>query len=246
MLDFILKAISRAFGFSKVETRGTLLLILIIFTSLIASRVYIQSLKSKTMISEAEKDELRFWIAEVKSSYEQKDTIKVDKRVYAPSQKYYTENRSKPAEFPKYTNQFKKEPSKTPSITNIRDLNKATAEALQEIRGIGPAFSSRIIKYRNKLGGFVSGDQLSEVYGLPPETIEELLKHYTIQSSPKPIDINSDSVKVLINHPYINYDLAWIIINYRKQNGDITSAEDLRKIKAIDEETLVRLKPYLE
>ena len=59
-------------------------------------------------------------------------------------------------------------------------------------------------------------------------------------SAPKLLNINADSAKVLSNHPYISYDLAWIIINYRKQNGDITSANELKKILAIDEETFTR------
>ena len=64
-------------------------------------------------------------------------------------------------------------------------------------------------------------------------------------SQPQPLNINSDSAKVLANHPYVSYDLAWIIINYRKQHGDITSSNDLKKVKALDEETFARLEPYL-
>ena len=105
--------------------------------------------------------------------------------------------------------------------------------------------SNRIVKFRNRLGGFSENEQLSEVYGLPPETVDEALKHFSVQSRPEPIDFNNDSAKVLAMHPYISYDLAWVILNYRKQHGDISSFEDLEKIQALDEETLEKLKPYL-
>ncbi|MBL4735142.1 MAG: helix-hairpin-helix domain-containing protein, partial [Flavobacteriales bacterium] len=46
------------------------------------------------------------------------------------------------------------------------ELNSASAGQLMDLKGIGPAFSNRIVKYRNWLGGFIRLDQLREVYGL--------------------------------------------------------------------------------
>lgn len=194
-----------------------------------------------------EAEELAAWVAEVASSYHEKEEkIEFDKSVYQPF-KNSTQSKVEKQSSVFATNEKKYEPKHNKvEVLEIRDLNTATAEALQIVKGIGPSFSERIVKFRSKLGGFASNDQLQEVYGLSDETISEIKKHFDVQSLPRPIDINSDSAKVLANHPYINYDLAWIIINYRRQNGDIQSADDLRKIQALDDETFARLKPYLD
>ena len=128
----------------------------------------------------------------------------------------------------------------------IYDLNTATADDLRKIKGIGKVYSERIVKYRNMLGGFSNKDQLSEVYGINDELINKITNDFSIQSDNEAIPINSDSVKILAGHPYISYDLAWVIINYRKQNGDISEFEDLKKIKALDDSVLQKLRPYIK
>ncbi|MEM0940080.1 MAG: helix-hairpin-helix domain-containing protein [Bacteroidota bacterium] len=248
MLKFLVNSVSRALGFSKVEAQGTLVLILIIIFGIVFSRMFISSLKSSNQIESKEADDLAQWIAEVESSYEVKEEdATFDKSVYMPAKKDLlgkskVENQKKIK-----TPVIKSEPQEIKASSIILlDLNTANAEELQKVKGIGPVFSNRILKFREKLGGFTSSNQLYEVYGLDDETILEIEKYFSVQSSPKNLDINNDSAKVLANHPYISFDLAWIIINYRKQNGNINSASDLKKIQAIDKETFIRLKPYLD
>ena len=248
MIKFLTKAISNALGFSKVEARGTLMLIFVMIAGIGFSRIYIQIIKNPNELESGDADKLEEWVAEVESSFKEKEDQEFDKSVYYPTKK----------DFNKQSELAKKEKNNAESGFNeesekeksepiiISDLNLASMEDLQQVRGIGPAYSKRIVKFRDLLGGFSSNDQLKEVYGLEAETIEEVQKYFSVQSSPDKLEINSDSAKVLANHPYISYDLAWIIINYRKQNGNINSADDLKKIKAIDEETFVRLKPYLD
>ena len=216
--------------------------------SIAFSRIYVQKLKNPTPLDSGNTEALEKWVAEVNSSYSQKSTeTQFDKSVYLPTpekhQPTFARNENKTKNLPSLEN--KSEPKEKKPIS-LRDLNAATIQELQVVRGIGPSFSKRIVKFRDLLGGFHSEEQLKEVYGLPEETVDELAKHFVVQSQPKAISINSDSAKVLAAHPYISYDLAWIIINYRKQNGDIRSSEDLRKIKALDEETFIKLKPYLD
>jgi len=45
-------------------------------------------------------------------------------------------------------------------------LNRASAEELQALPGVGPALSERIIKYRTEHGPFRTVDQLTEVQGV--------------------------------------------------------------------------------
>jgi len=127
------------------------------------------------------------------------------------------------------------------------DLNLAEADSLIKIRGIGEVLSKRIIKYRNSLGGFVSTDQLSEVYGLKPEVIKNVLERYYVEAPlPAKLNLNEDSIKVLAKHPYISYALAKVVIAYKEQHGAYKSIEDLRKIKIMTDSLFYKLSPYLK
>lgn len=239
MLKYLIGVISRTLSFSKVEAKGTLVLILIIIIGITASRLYIHHLRSSEFPTT--NSDLKDWVKTVQASIEVKDQSDAIEPLNNLKDQPNTTFRKEPQ--PKIESPRNNQP-KTPIV--VKDINQATPEDLQLIKGIGPVYSLRIVKYRDLLGGFSQTNQLSEVYGLNDTTIHEILQHFGIQSPPKKIPINSDSVKILANHPYISYDLAWIIINYRKQNGDILSFEDLQKIKAIDEETLSRIRPYLD
>lgn len=127
------------------------------------------------------------------------------------------------------------------------DLNQADSMQLISIYGIGGTLSARIIKYRNRLGGFISSAQLKEVYGLDTAVVNELAKHSFIEENfhPKTLDINLASEKELAAHPYIKYALAKAITAYRFQHGHFKSIEDLTRIAIIDNTTFEKIKPYL-
>ncbi|MDW3195931.1 MAG: helix-hairpin-helix domain-containing protein [Cytophagales bacterium] len=126
------------------------------------------------------------------------------------------------------------------------DLNLATNEELQEIRGIGPFYAKNILAYRNELGGFYSYLQLTEVYRMKPNVIDLLKKHTYISEAPtQNLPINSDSMKHLANHPYLNWNQARVIVNYRKQHGTFTDAEELLNIKIIDDSLYQKISPYI-
>ena len=128
------------------------------------------------------------------------------------------------------------------------DINTADTTELKKIRGIGTKLSARIVKFRDKLGGFTHAAQLSEVYGLSPEVLDSLQKYTFIQPSfnPKQINLNTATFEELRQHPYLNYNLARIIIAYRTQHGPYQSVDDLRNIKQINEQQLQKLKPYFQ
>ena len=56
------------------------------------------------------------------------------------------------------------------------ELNSADSATLVAVPGIGPAFARGILKYREKLGGYHSLDQLAEVYVLKdkPDAVAKL------------------------------------------------------------------------
>jgi len=127
------------------------------------------------------------------------------------------------------------------------DLNQADSLQFISVYGIGNKLSARIIKYRNLLGGFISSDQLNEIYGLDTLVISELKKLTFIRVGfkPKTLEINTLTEKELAAHPYIKYNVAKAITAYRFQHGYFKSIEDISKIAIIDQPTFEKIKPYL-
>jgi DNA uptake protein ComE-like DNA-binding protein len=130
----------------------------------------------------------------------------------------------------------------------VIDINKATQEDLIKIYGIGEAISLRILKLRESLGGFVSMEQMNDVWGLSPEVVEKLNVHFKISVVPdfKKIDINNASLKELAQFVYFRYPLAKEIVTYRSMNGDIQNLADLTKIKGFPVEKASIIGLYLD
>lgn len=130
----------------------------------------------------------------------------------------------------------------------VQDINTATKEDLMKIFGVGDAISERIIKQRTIFGGFISMEQMQDVWGLSPEVIYELNKNFKIGTMPSitKIEINNASTKELMKLPYFRYALAREIVTYRSMNGGINSAEDLIKIKGFPVEKVKIIALYLD
>lgn len=126
------------------------------------------------------------------------------------------------------------------------EINAATAEDFKSLRGIGEKLSERIVSYREKLGGFISVEQIAEVYGLPPETFESIRTKLIVDTEKlKQIDINRIEMKELAAHPYFTFNMAKLIVNYRTQHGSYTSIEDLLKSKGIETQDVKKVEPYI-
>ncbi|HEY4617098.1 MAG TPA: helix-hairpin-helix domain-containing protein [Flavobacterium sp.] len=127
------------------------------------------------------------------------------------------------------------------------DINKATQEDLIKIYGIGEVISLRILRLKESLGGFVSMEQMKDVWGLSAEVIDKLNAHYRVFGFPdiKKIDINNASVKEISQFPYFRYALAKQIVTYRSMNGDFNNIEDLTKIKDFPVENVKIIELYL-
>ncbi|MGX7666964.1 ComEA family DNA-binding protein [Flavobacterium pedocola] len=130
----------------------------------------------------------------------------------------------------------------------IVDINKATQEELMKVYGVGPGLSERILKERDKLGAFVSMEQLQDIWGLSPEVIGNLNRYFKVVSLPeiKKIAINNASLRELQQLPYFRYALAKEIVTYRSMSGEIKSKEDLMKIKNFPIEKVDIIALYLD
>lgn len=140
---------------------------------------------------------------------------------------------------------YSKPPTKRPRVSI--SINDTDTTELKKIRGIGSVLSKRIIKYKNKLGGFYNKDQLKEVWGLKDTTLNELLAQIYLDTSLiTKVKINEISFDDLRKHPYLNYSQSNALIKYRKQHGHYKSHQDLSKVRLLNTETLQKLSPYID
>ncbi len=66
-------------------------------------------------------------------------------------------------------------------VARAIDLNRATAEELEQVRGIGPALAARIIARRGEVGGFGRVEDLIEVRGIGPATFESMRHRFFVR-----------------------------------------------------------------
>ena len=131
-------------------------------------------------------------------------------------------------------------------VTTILDINQASKEDLMKVYGIGEGLSDRILKQKEILGGFVSMEQMQDIWGLSPEVVEKLNSSFEVSVVPdiKKININNASVKELSQFHNFRYALAKEIVTYRTMNGDI-KIEDLAKIKGFPVDKIKIIALYL-
>ena len=112
------------------------------------------------------------------------------------------------------------------------DINTADTTLLKQLPGIGGAYAKWIANYREKLGGYCETEQLLEVYRMDTIRFNSIKNYVKIDSTfiPNKLKINTDAFKILLKHPYLEYDDVKKIVNYREQKGLITSWEQLVKI----------------
>lgn len=129
----------------------------------------------------------------------------------------------------------------------IIDINSATAEELKVINGIGEKLSGRIIKFRDRLGGFLVEEQLYDVYGLESDVVERAIKRFKVLNPPQieKININTASVKMLMKLIYLQKNVAIDIVDYRNSKGTIDSFAELSNIESFPSEKVDRIALYL-
>lgn len=128
----------------------------------------------------------------------------------------------------------------------IIELNTADTTKLALLRGIGPSFAVRIVRYRERLGGFYRKEQLKEIYGIDSAKYAEIAPQLRLNPVlVKKININTISFDQLRLFPYLGYKQVNAIIQYRAQHGNYASIADMKNIVLLDEGTLRKIEPYL-
>jgi DNA uptake protein ComE-like DNA-binding protein len=126
------------------------------------------------------------------------------------------------------------------------EVNSADSSAFEQLYGIGPALSVRIIKFRRLLGGFYSIEQVGETYGISDTVFQNIRPHLKVNVALiNKININEADYETLRKHPYIHAKIAHAIIGYRDKNGRFEDLDQLKTLKPVTDIVFEEIKPYL-
>lgn len=167
--------------------------------------------------------------------------------VYSGNERDFTYNRSNThAETTRANNYTPFPKAEKLAAGETISLNSGDTAQWKKVPGIGSAYAARIAKYGEKLGGFVSIEQLREVYGMDNEMFAKISPYIKTDGNFRKIRINKLEFKELLNHPYLNYKQVQAIMNLRKKKGNILSVNELSMLNEFTSEDLGRIEPYLE
>jgi competence protein ComEA len=140
------------------------------------------------------------------------------------------------------------------------NINTASADELKSLPGIGDTKAAAIIAHRSSNGPFQSVDQLGDVTGIGPKTLEalrgliEVGDGATVSAGAPPptdggskapsgpaVDINTASAAELDALPGIGPSKAAAIVADREANGRFSSCDDLTRVQGIGPATVTNM-----
>jgi len=164
--------------------------------------------------------------------------------------KLYVIDEKKYAELEPYINFQEKEntlKNNVPEKHQKIDINNLSADELKKYGKFWQYNATRIIKYRNLLGGYYKKEQLLEVYGVKKEYYDKIAGDITIDKSKlEKINVNFAEVSELGRHPYISWEIAKQIIEYRNNNGAYKNIEDIKIRNNISDKIFKTIAPYIK
>ena len=126
------------------------------------------------------------------------------------------------------------------------EFNTCNRFNLKQLNLLDSITIDNIMRYKKGLGGFVSLAQLYEPEGIDTTNFAKLKTHLTLDvMSVKTININNCSVSQLSKHPYLSYNIAIALVNYRNAHGKYNQIADLKKCMAMNDNLLKKITPYL-
>ncbi len=126
------------------------------------------------------------------------------------------------------------------------EFNTCSRFNLKQLNLLDSITIDNIMRYKKGLGGFVNLAQLYEPEGIDTTNFAKLKSHLTLDlMSVKTININNCSVSQLNKHPYLSYNVATALVNYRNAHGKYIQITDLKKCMAMNDNLLKKITPYL-
>lgn len=208
-------------SFTKKERNGIIILLLILAGMIIVPRLF----RNETLPSET-----------APTSQIPNEDPPDNSRQHINSFRNYSNN---------HTTVRHRQKSRKPPTREL-EINAADTAAFIALPGIGNKLASRIVLFREKLGGFVSVSQIGEIYGLNDTVFNLILPYLRCDTTlVRKIYVNQAEKEELKAHPYIRWNVANILVNYRHHHGPFRSINDLWKIETLDSSLIQRLEPYL-
>ena len=103
----------------------------------------------------------------------------------------------------------------------VIELNSADSTTLIGVRGIGPYYAKKILRYREQLGGFHSTRQLGEIK-FQYLNIDSLLPCFSVNPALiRKKELDTMSFKSVLHHPYLEYEDVQLIFNAKRKFGKI-------------------------
>ena len=125
------------------------------------------------------------------------------------------------------------------------ELNSADSITLISVRGIGPYYASKILRYRQRLGGFQSVKQLKEVK-MTYFNVDSCAHLFTVNPALiRKQDMDTMSFKAVLRHPYLEYEDVQMIFNAKKKYGHV-SWQLLAEKKVLATYKLKKIQPYFK
>lgn len=223
----ITNLIKTYFYFNKQEQRGFIALITLVTVFTTASFVYPYIFPAKPVVFKAETLQMALLVDSVTQTQKNKNIL-------------FTQNNKQT--FKKFAVDSNKQKQPRAPL----NINTADSIQLNALYRIGPVMASKIIQYRNKLGGYHSLNQLTEIWGFDADILYDLDgKIYVNSNDIKQFNLNTASFDDLKNHPYFKFKLSQAIVNYRKQHGPYQNLSDLKQIKFVTDSMISLIKPYV-
>ena len=102
------------------------------------------------------------------------------------------------------------------------------------------------MKFRSALGGFVSVDQLEEVYGIDSASFQMIKDWFYVDSTLiDQICIDTAGFKTLLSHPYLDYKTTKQIYRCKKHNT-INNVDFIKNQPYIGDSLWMKIEPYLK
>lgn len=125
------------------------------------------------------------------------------------------------------------------------DLNLLDSAGLVALPGLGPVSACKIIRFRTKLGGFNSLQQLYDIRGIDSVWLGMALPRLVVRTPPVRLSLNRTPVASLMIHPYVHRKLA-LWVEARRKLQLFNSVDEIKNFPMMNDSLFEKLLPYLE
>ncbi len=215
-------------SFSRFERNGIIFLSVLLILSIVFQRYIVSCFSTETSLSKADLqkiNQLKVQIENAKNSYNYPKQINSVSTGTSMESSY----KSRKEDF-------------------IIEINSASVEDYEKLYGVGKVLSQRIVKFRDKLGGFYSVSQIKDVWGIEDSVFDNFKSKLSVKPvKANKININEASYDELTANPYFFSTLAKQIIGFRTKVRGFETIEDVKQLYYVRDhpEVYDKIVPYI-